>query len=205
VFCVVTADGAIVQEHALKGLDGLAPVGTFQPLLHRSWCHSNRPVEPRLGVIMNSYVEKPGVALQLFVSDPFHDSIAVIDLTIVGLADSEVFAAGDICRIHSYPLSSPVNWGDSDRRIPPAHGDAFREGIAGAELIVPAAGHMVIAEQPEGRLWQRSRPSIEISRLGARHASPRERGEVISRIFEPAFYFAGNTADACRVDGSVDA
>ena len=30
VFSVVTADGAIVQEHTLKGLDGLAPPGTVQ-------------------------------------------------------------------------------------------------------------------------------------------------------------------------------
>jgi hypothetical protein len=36
VFVVVTADGAIVQEHTLKGLDGLAPPGTIRPLLgHR--------------------------------------------------------------------------------------------------------------------------------------------------------------------------
>ncbi len=36
VFSVVTADGAIVQEHTLKGLDGLAPAGTVQPLLGRA-------------------------------------------------------------------------------------------------------------------------------------------------------------------------
>jgi len=43
-----------------------------------------------------------------------------------------------------------VIWGDSDRVIPPAHGEAFRQSIAGAELVrVPAAGHMVIVEQPE--------------------------------------------------------
>jgi pimeloyl-ACP methyl ester carboxylesterase len=34
--------------------------------------------------------------------------------------------------------------------IPPAYGDAFCRGIAGAELVrVPTAGHMVIVEQPE--------------------------------------------------------
>jgi hypothetical protein len=32
VFAVVTADGAIVQEHTLKGLDGLAPAGTVRPI-----------------------------------------------------------------------------------------------------------------------------------------------------------------------------
>ena len=33
VFSVVTADGAIVQEDTLKGLDGLVPAGTIEPLL----------------------------------------------------------------------------------------------------------------------------------------------------------------------------
>ena len=33
MFAVVTADGAIVQEHTAKGLDGLAPPGTVQSIL----------------------------------------------------------------------------------------------------------------------------------------------------------------------------
>ena len=37
--------------------------------------------------------------------------------------------------------------------IAPAYGEVFRSGIAGAELIIlPAAGHMVIVEQPEAVL-----------------------------------------------------
>jgi hypothetical protein len=53
VFAVVTADGAIVQEHTLKGLDGLALIGTVKPLQGRSWDPPNNNVEPRLGVLMN--------------------------------------------------------------------------------------------------------------------------------------------------------
>jgi pimeloyl-ACP methyl ester carboxylesterase len=34
--------------------------------------------------------------------------------------------------------------------IPPVYGEAFRRGVAGAELVtVPAAGHMVIVEKAE--------------------------------------------------------
>ena len=55
VFAVVTADGAIVQEDTLKGLDGLAPAGTVHPLVGRSWDPPNQGVEPRLGVLMNPY------------------------------------------------------------------------------------------------------------------------------------------------------
>src|SRR5215471_21114319 len=35
VFAVVVADGSIVQEHTLKGLDGLADPGTIGPVLRR--------------------------------------------------------------------------------------------------------------------------------------------------------------------------
>ena len=42
-----------------------------------------------------------------------------------------------------------IIWGEDDRLIPPAYGEAFCRSIVGAELItVPAAGHMVIIEQP---------------------------------------------------------
>jgi hypothetical protein len=56
VFAVVTADGAIVQEHTLKGLDGLAGPGTVRPLQGQRWHPPNQDVEPRLGVLMNPYV-----------------------------------------------------------------------------------------------------------------------------------------------------
>src|SRR5262249_32631286 len=58
VFAVVTADGAIVQEHTLKGLDGLAHAGTVRPILGRRWDPPLDDVEPRFGVIMNPYNTK---------------------------------------------------------------------------------------------------------------------------------------------------
>jgi hypothetical protein len=114
VFCVVTADGAIVQEHTQKGLDGLAPAGTVEPLLGLSWDPPNKDVEPRLGVIMNPYVQEPGVALQLFVSEPFNNTIAVIDLVIAGPTGNEVFALGNIRRIASPMLKLPMDLAPAD-------------------------------------------------------------------------------------------
>jgi hypothetical protein len=71
VFAVVTADGAIVQEHTVKGLDGLAPAGTVRPLNGRSWDDSpNQEVAPRFGLIMNPYTQAP-VARQRAL--PQHD------------------------------------------------------------------------------------------------------------------------------------
>ncbi len=109
VFAVVTADGAIVQEHTLKGLDGLAPAGTIQPLLGRSWDPPNQAVEPRLGVLMNPYTATPGAAWQLFVSEPFNNTIAVINLVGFGAAPNQVFGPSSVSRISSPSLKLPVD------------------------------------------------------------------------------------------------
>jgi len=116
VFIVVTADGAIVQEHTVKGLDGLAPAGTVHPILGRSWeePRENPSIEPRFGVIMNPYTPA-GVARQLFVTEPFHDSIAVIDLVIVGTAPNQVFGLGAVRRIRSPALDRPVDLTPANR------------------------------------------------------------------------------------------
>ena len=91
VFAVVTADGAIVQEHTLKGLDGLAPAGTIRPLLGRSWHFPDQNIQPRLGVLMNPYTPTPNAAWQLFVSEPFNNTIAVVNLVVFGTAPNQVF------------------------------------------------------------------------------------------------------------------
>jgi len=103
VFAVVTADGAIVQEDTLKGLDGLAPAGTVGPLLGRG-----EGVEPRLGVLMNPYTPTAG-ELQLFVSEPFKNTIAVVNLVSTGIAPNQVFGLGSISHIGSPWLDFPVD------------------------------------------------------------------------------------------------
>jgi hypothetical protein len=110
VFVVVTADGAIVQEHTLKGLDGLAPRGTVRPVLggHGNF-FQHEAVEPRLGVVMNPYTNSSTVVRQLFVSEPFHNTIAVVNLVIVGTAPNQVFGLGSIARIGSPALNLPVD------------------------------------------------------------------------------------------------
>ena len=112
VFAVVTADGAIVQEHTLKGVDGLAPPGTVKPLQGQSWDRPNHNVEPRLGVLMNPYVPSgapAGTVLQLFVSEPFNNTIAVINLVVFGTAPNQVFQTSSVSRIYSFELNMPVD------------------------------------------------------------------------------------------------
>jgi hypothetical protein len=108
VFAVVTADGAIVQEHTLKGLDGLAPAGTVRPLAGHRWDSPYDDVEPRFGVVMNPYTQAP-VVRQLFVSEPFHDAIAVVSLVVFGTAPNQVFGLGGVSRIRSPWLKRPVD------------------------------------------------------------------------------------------------
>ncbi|MBV8791538.1 MAG: hypothetical protein JO237_05735 [Pseudolabrys sp.] len=109
VFAVVTADGAIVQEHTLKGLDGLAPPRTVRPLRGRDEDEDDATVEPRFGVIMNPYTNSATVVRQLFVSEPFHDTIAVVDLMVAGSMPNQVFGLGSVTRIRSEALNRPVD------------------------------------------------------------------------------------------------
>ena len=56
-------------------------------------------------------------------------------------------------RLYRVRARTIIVWGEDDRMIAPAYGEVFRSGIAGAELIIlPAAGHMVIVEQPDAVL-----------------------------------------------------
>jgi hypothetical protein len=109
VFAVVTADGAIVQEHTLKGLDGVAPRGTVRPILGGNGNAQQEAVEPRFGVIMNPYTNSSTVVRQLFVSEPFYDTIAVVNLVITGTAPNQVFGLGSVTRIRSPALNLPVD------------------------------------------------------------------------------------------------
>jgi hypothetical protein len=103
VFCVVIADGSVVQAHTAKAVDGLAPVGTVSPLFNCRWDDEdddNRRAQPRLGVILNYTPVRT-----LFVSEPFRDSIAAIDL----IDDGVIFRVGSVRRIHSEALNEPID------------------------------------------------------------------------------------------------
>jgi hypothetical protein len=109
VFVVATADGAIVQEHTLKGLDGLAPAGTIRPILGGDGNAQDEANEPRFGVIMNPYNLTTPVVRQLFVTEPFYNTIAIINLVVAGIAPQQVFGLGSVARIRSLALNLPVD------------------------------------------------------------------------------------------------
>lgn len=103
VFSVVLADGSIVQAHTLKAVDGLAPVGTVNSLLGRRWDDDDddgRLAAPRLGVLLNY---KP--TRMLYVSEPFQNTIAVIDL----YDDGMIFRVSAVRRFRCGVLNHPVD------------------------------------------------------------------------------------------------
>ena len=102
VFAVVLADGSLVQEHTGKAVDGLAPIGTVHPLLGEDWDDKGEDtrVTPRLGAVVNYAPNRI-----LYVTEPFEDSIAVLNLT----DDGVVFRVTSVNRIHSDSLNQPVD------------------------------------------------------------------------------------------------
>ncbi len=103
VFAGVGADGSIVQEHTLQGLDGLAPAGTISPLPageDEDDDDANTAVTPRIGAI---FAWEPN--LILFVSEPFEDRIAVLDIT----HDNVVFRVAGVRHFESDALHHPVD------------------------------------------------------------------------------------------------
>ena len=113
VFCVVLADGSIVQAHTAKAIDGLAPAGTVSPLLRRrghdddhddgdrrSDDDDDRRASPRLGVVLNYTPNRI-----LYVSEPLEDSILAIHL----VDDGQIFRVGAVHRFRSEALNQPVD------------------------------------------------------------------------------------------------
>jgi len=105
VFSVVIADGSIIQAHTLRAIDGLAPAGTVSPLLGRRWDDddndgSEHTVSPRVGVVLNYTPTRI-----LYVSEPFENTIATIDL----VDDGVIFRVAAVRHIRSEALHHPVD------------------------------------------------------------------------------------------------
>jgi hypothetical protein len=144
VFAVVTADGAIVQEHTLKGLDGLAPRGTVRPILGGNGNAQQEGVEPRFGVIMNPYTNSSTVVRQLFVNEPFYNTIAVVDLVVVGTAPNQAFGLGSVRRIGSRALNLPVDLTPVERDLDDPNWASNTTLDNGSDFYVANAGDNTI-------------------------------------------------------------
>jgi hypothetical protein len=66
---------------------------------------------------MNPYTTTPGVVRQLFVSEPFDNTIAVVNLIVFGAAPNQVFGLGSVSRISSDALNFPVDLAPAQRDV----------------------------------------------------------------------------------------
>jgi hypothetical protein len=109
VFAVVAADGSIVQEHTLQGLDGIVPPGTISPLLgqrDKIDGDGNPGVTPRLGVVFKWETISNGLPNEiLYVSEPFENDIAALVIS----NDGVVFHASGVSHFSSDALNQPVD------------------------------------------------------------------------------------------------
>jgi len=172
VFAVVTADGAIVQEHTLKGLDGLAHAGTVRPILGGRWDPPLDDVEPRFGVIMNPYNTKAPVVQQLFVSEPFHNTIAVINLVVFGTAPNQVFGLGSVSRISSDKLNLPVDLTPVKREVDDVKWASNTTLEEGSDFYVANRGdNTIVRMHQDGSVVEVRRVSIDSGSVPTDHVS----------------------------------
>jgi hypothetical protein len=116
VFLAAEADGSIVQVDVLKGVDGLAPAGTFHPLstLTVAATQSTSPdVVTRVGMVFNWVPTRIA-----YVSDPLADQIVVLDIS----DDGTLFSAGAPRFIRSPWFHRPV---DLAPAVPEVSSDNF--------------------------------------------------------------------------------
>ena len=111
VFAVVEADGSLVQEHTGQGLDGLAAPGTVSPLVGRRHDDDdeadedgNRDVTPRAGAVFNWTP-----TMLLFVSEPFKNQIAVLNIAPDPAGPGAVFRVTGTRHFRSEALNEPVD------------------------------------------------------------------------------------------------
>ena len=73
----------------------------------------DQDIVSRFGVLMNLYILAPMV-LQLAVSEPFTDTITVLDFGVTGPSGNEVFALAAVRTISSEVLNGPVDLAPAD-------------------------------------------------------------------------------------------
>ena len=118
-----------MQVHVEKGVDGLAPAGTIQPL------DTAHPPVTRVGIAFN-WVPNP----LLFVTDPLGNAVAVLTL----MEDGTLFRLTSVTRLTAPELNLPV---DIAPAVPEIANPAFSSNTTlagGSDLYVANRGNGTI-------------------------------------------------------------
>jgi hypothetical protein len=132
VFAVVAADGSVVQVHAQKGLDGLAPAGTIHA------------VAGHTGVVFNWTPDRI-----LYIADPSANSLVAMTLS----DDGTIFHAASTRRMEAPELAGPV---DVAAAIPEVANPDFSSNTTlagGSDLYVAnRANGTIVRMRQDGRV-----------------------------------------------------
>jgi pimeloyl-ACP methyl ester carboxylesterase len=151
---MIAAEMAAVAPREVERLGLVAPAGLWLDNHPVPDLFSKLPDElPALLFHDPEFGERVMTAGADFDDPKFLEAFIIRNTRQLGMAGKLLFPIperGLAERLYRIRARTVLIWGESDRVIPPAHGEAFRQAIAAAELIrIPAAGHMVIVEQPE--------------------------------------------------------
>jgi hypothetical protein len=139
VFAAVLADGSVVQVHASRGVDALAPPGTLTPVLgvSRETAESIEPgLVARQGIVFNW-----APTLNLFITDPLANRIVVLDLA----DDGELFHVTATHEIAAEELDVPIDIAPAVREVASVNFASNTTLGGGSDVFVLNRGNNSIA------------------------------------------------------------
>ena len=107
VFFAALADGSIAQVHVQKGVDALAPPGSFTPIagINTDAAESSDPgILTRVGIAFNWVPTRI-----LYVTDPLADRILALDISDEGVTPQTLMTASNPRYLQSQWLDKPVD------------------------------------------------------------------------------------------------
>lgn len=107
---------------------------------------------PRLGVLMNPYNLPPGVVRQLFISEPFTNTIALVDLiayTTIPDGFHTVYKMGAIRRFHSSAFDHPIDMSPTKRNSDDSRWASNTTLDEGSDIYVANRGNNTIVRMDQ--------------------------------------------------------
>lgn len=136
--------GRSLRLLSTPGIELLLPVAAAPSVVAlgervRSWLGARGLASPEVGETWNAYAS---------LSDP--QTRTAFLRTLRSVVDAQGQAVSALNRLHfTLGLPTLLIWGDQDRLIPPAHGEAAHAALPGSRLVIlPAVGHFPQVEAP---------------------------------------------------------
>jgi hypothetical protein len=145
VFVAALADGSLAQVHVLKGVDALAPPGTFTPIPEVSaeaGESSRKRSVIRVGVAFNWVPggSPGGAPIGLFIADPLGDRIVNLDLG----TSSTLFVAGASRSLRSPAFDLPVDLAPASPEVASGNFSSGTTMGGGSDLYVVNRGNNTV-------------------------------------------------------------